>query len=61
VGIAFLTVVTATITSAFVEGSRERMGRGRDQALFEELRAIRERLEALEPPGGEGNEERRTP
>lgn len=47
-GIGFLTVVTATITAAFVESTRTRLGRGRDEAILERLERIERRLEQLE-------------
>jgi voltage-gated potassium channel len=47
-GIGFLTVVTATITAAFVESARVRLGRGRDELILEKLAAIERRLDELE-------------
>ncbi len=47
-GIGFLTVVTATITAAFVENARARLGRGRDELIIEKLEAIERRLDQLE-------------
>lgn len=47
-GIGFLTVITATVTAAFVEGARARLGRDRDAALHERLDRIEQALERLE-------------
>jgi voltage-gated potassium channel len=47
-GIGILTVVTATITAAFVENARMRLGRGRDEAIIERLDRIERRLEQLD-------------
>jgi voltage-gated potassium channel len=47
-GIGFLTVFTATITAAFVEGARARLGRGRDDEIIERLKRIEQRLEEQE-------------
>ena len=44
-GIGILTVVTATITAAFVEGARARLGRGRDEEILKRLDRIEQRLE----------------
>ena len=46
-GIGFLTVVTATVTAAFVEGARARLGRGRDDEILARLDRIEKRLEEL--------------
>jgi voltage-gated potassium channel len=46
-GIGVLTVVTATVTAAFVESTRARLGRGRDEAIIG-LERIERRLEQLE-------------
>lgn len=46
-GIGFLTVVTATVTAAFVEGARARLGRTRDDAILERLDRIEKLLEEL--------------
>ena len=43
-GIGLLSVVTATVTAAFVEGARSRLGRGRDQEIIERLDRIERRL-----------------
>lgn len=48
-GIGVLTVVTATITAAFVENLRARAGRSnRDDEIIERLERIEKRLEQLE-------------
>ena len=47
-GIGFLTVITATVTAAFVEGARARLGRGRDEDVIARLERIEQRLEALD-------------
>jgi voltage-gated potassium channel len=47
-GIGVLTVVTATVTAAFVESARMRFGRGRDEELLRRLERIEQRLEQLE-------------
>jgi voltage-gated potassium channel len=47
-GIGFLTVVTATVTAAFVEGSRARLGRGRGDEIVERLERIEKRLDEME-------------
>jgi voltage-gated potassium channel len=44
-GIGLLSVVTATITAAFVEGARTRLGRGRDEEILKRLEAIEKRLD----------------
>jgi voltage-gated potassium channel len=44
-GIGMLTVITATVTAAFVEGARARLGRGRDEEILERLKRIEQRLE----------------
>jgi voltage-gated potassium channel Kch len=49
-GIGFLTVVTATVTAAFVEGARTRLGRGRDDEILKRLDRIEQRLAALDRP-----------
>jgi voltage-gated potassium channel Kch len=48
-GIGVLTVVTATITAAFVESLRSRAGRNRDDEIIARLERIERRLEQLEP------------
>jgi voltage-gated potassium channel len=47
-GIGFLTVVTATVTAAFIEGARSRLGRGRDEEIIERLERIEKRLEEID-------------
>jgi voltage-gated potassium channel len=47
-GIGFLTVITATITSAFVESARRRMEGDERQALTSRLDQIGARLDAIE-------------
>jgi voltage-gated potassium channel len=47
-GIGFLTVVTAAITSAFVEAARGRMQAGERQQLDAKLDRIASRLDAIE-------------
>jgi voltage-gated potassium channel len=47
-GIGVLTVVTATITAAFVESARVRLGRDRDKLILEKLEAIERRLDQLD-------------
>jgi CHASE1-domain containing sensor protein len=44
-GIGLLSVVTATITAAFVESARTRMGRGRDEEILKRLERIEQRLD----------------
>jgi voltage-gated potassium channel len=44
-GIGVLTVVTATVTAAFIEGARSRLGRGRDDEILARLEQIEKRLE----------------
>jgi hypothetical protein len=46
-GIGILTVVTATITAAFVENARRRLGTSRDEAIVARLESIERRLEEL--------------
>ena len=61
VGIAFLTVTTASITSVFIEQARRRMEGARSDALSGALEQINERLVAIEaalnqtskPPAGD--------
>jgi voltage-gated potassium channel len=48
VGIAFLTVVTATITSAFIETARRRIDGTTQNALAERLDQIAARLDAID-------------
>jgi voltage-gated potassium channel Kch len=47
-GIGFLTVVTATVTAAFVEGARARLGQRRDDEILARLERIEKRLEELD-------------
>jgi voltage-gated potassium channel Kch len=47
-GIGLLSVVTATITAAFVEGARARLGRGRDDEILKRLEQIDKRLDELD-------------
>jgi voltage-gated potassium channel Kch len=47
-GIGFLTVVTATVTAAFVEGARSRLGHGRDEEILKRLERIEKRLEEMD-------------
>jgi voltage-gated potassium channel len=44
-GIGFLTVVTATVTAAFIEGARSRLGRGRDEEILARLERIEKQLQ----------------
>jgi hypothetical protein len=55
-GIAFLTVVIATISAAFVEGARRRAEQERvlDDSLTAELRRLDERLAQIEKRLSEG-------
>jgi voltage-gated potassium channel len=58
-GIAFATIVTAAIASLFVEHSRRehqrrRQGRTNEEALADEIRIIRARLDALGAPPAPG-------
>jgi voltage-gated potassium channel len=46
---ALLTVVTATVTAAFIEGARSRLGRSRDAELITRLERIEKRLEEMDP------------
>ncbi len=46
-GIGFLSVVTASITAAFIEAARKRIGAG-DQKLIAELAELNRRLERIE-------------
>ena len=48
VGIGFLTVITASITSAFVEAARRRLEGGRTDALSAKLDQISARLDTIE-------------
>ena len=48
VGIGFLTVITATITSTFVETARRRIDGGASDALSAKLDQISARLEVIE-------------
>ena len=48
VGIGFLTVITAAITSTFVESARRRIDAGSDDALSAKLDQINARLESIE-------------
>ena len=47
-GIGFLTVITATVTAAFIEGARSRLGRDRDDEILKRLDRIEKRLEQLD-------------
>jgi voltage-gated potassium channel Kch len=47
-GIGLLSVVTATVTAAFVEGARARLGRGRDEEIIKRLDQIEQRLSEQE-------------
>jgi voltage-gated potassium channel len=47
-GIAFVTVVTAAITAAFIEGARRRLGAPAERPLGEALQELAERLERIE-------------
>jgi voltage-gated potassium channel len=47
-GIGLLSVVTATVTAAFVEGARARLGRGRDEEIIKRLERIEQRLQDME-------------
>src|SRR5262245_58349205 len=47
-GIGMLTVITATVTAAFVEGARARLGRGRDEEMIKRLERIEQRLEEMD-------------
>ncbi len=47
-GIGFLTVITAAITSSFIAQSRESMPKENNAATEEQFRRIRERLERIE-------------
>jgi voltage-gated potassium channel len=47
-GIGLLSVVTATVTAAFVEGARSRLGRGRDEEILKRLDQIEQRLSEQE-------------
>ena len=51
-GIGLLSVVTATVTAAFVEGARSRLGRGRDQEILDRLDQIEKRLQGMEDGHG---------
>ena len=44
-GIGFLSVITATITAAFVESARHRRGVGRDEEILKRLERIEQRLD----------------
>jgi voltage-gated potassium channel len=46
-GIGFLSVVTASISAAFVESARRRRGRNADDLLLERLKRIERALEEL--------------
>jgi voltage-gated potassium channel len=47
-GIGFVTVVTAAITAAFIEGARRRLGAPAERPLGEALKELTERLERIE-------------
>jgi voltage-gated potassium channel Kch len=47
-GIGLLSVVTATVTAAFVEGARARLGRSRDDQIIERLDRIEQRLNEMD-------------
>ncbi len=47
-GIGFVTVVTAAITAAFIEGARRRLGATGDRAVAEALKELSDRLERIE-------------
>jgi voltage-gated potassium channel Kch len=47
-GIAFLTIITASITSTFVARSRREMPRGAETATAEQVRQLDSRLERIE-------------
>ena len=47
IGIAFITVSTAAITSAFLEAARERRAVESPDPLLAEVRALRDQMEAL--------------
>jgi voltage-gated potassium channel len=53
IGIGFLTVITATITSTFIETTRRRLEGNTNQALSAQLEQIGSRLEAIETSLGE--------
>jgi voltage-gated potassium channel len=46
-GIGFITVVSASITAAFVESARRKLGRANDQAVLERLERIEKQLDEL--------------
>jgi hypothetical protein len=48
VGIGFLSVITATITSAFIESARKRIEGVEMRTLDKKLDAIAKRLDAIE-------------
>lgn len=52
-GVAFVTVVTAAITAAFVEGARRRLRAPSELALNKRLDEIAERLDRIETKLGE--------
>jgi voltage-gated potassium channel len=57
-GIGFLSVVTASISAAFVEAARRRAGRQSDDVLIEmaaRLERMERRLDALGAPPAEGD------
>jgi voltage-gated potassium channel len=54
-GIAFLTVVTAAITAAFVESGRRRLEAERGTGVEDKLDEISRRLAALEAAGNDPN------
>jgi voltage-gated potassium channel Kch len=47
-GIGFLTVITASITAAFVEGARRRLGARSEEQVAAALAEISERLDKIE-------------
>ncbi len=51
-GIGFLSVVTATITAAFVETARRRLGRARDDEIIARLERIERRLDEMDRGSG---------
>jgi hypothetical protein len=49
-GLGFLTVITASITSAHVSQAQRERRRTAESALMEQCREIEERLDRIEPP-----------
>jgi voltage-gated potassium channel len=58
-GIAFVAVITAAISAAFVESARRRAGRNPDDVIIERLDRIERALAALAEQRNEGGQDER--